>query len=137
MMIPTGFAVLLVFALCCSLCVAYSCSSPSDCSLNGECAQSVCVCDSGWYGDDCGALDLGHVRRGSGYNRTGEGTSSWGGTIIRGSSPSHYHLVAAEFTGQCGLDYWSPMSRIIRAESKSGAEGPYTFAQEIAGTFRS
>jgi hypothetical protein len=46
-----------------------------------------------------------------------------------------FHLVAAEFTGHCGLDYWAPMSRIIRAESVTGPAGPYIFAQEVAGTF--
>lgn len=50
-------------------------------------------------------------------------------------NPQLHHLFAAEFTNNCGLDYWSPMSRIIRAESKSGPAGPYQFISEIVSTF--
>jgi hypothetical protein len=66
---------------------------------------------------------------------TAQGTSSWGGKAVRDPKNANlFHLFAAEFTGKCGLDYWSPMSRIIRAEGSS-PEGPFTFAAEVAGTF--
>ena len=74
--------------------------------------------------------------RGAGYDRTSDGTSSWGGRIVPDPVDGNlYHLFAAEFTGKCGLDYWSPMSRIIRAESRTGPAGPYAFAAEVVGTF--
>lgn len=114
-----------------------SCITDDDCSLNGVCGKLyTCHCDPGWTGSDCGVLDLRAAKRPSGYNYTDKGTSSWGSTIIRDPKDhSLYHLFAAEFTHGCGLDYWAPYSRIIRAESRTGPAGPYTFAAEVQGTF--
>jgi hypothetical protein len=115
----------------------YQCSTDEDCSLNGLCILSshTCTCDPGWTGDDCGVLDLLPASFNTGYNRTNEGISSWGGKIIQDpSNSSIYHLFAAEFTHGCTLSYWSPYSRIIRATSTHPA-GPYTFANEVVGTF--
>lgn len=33
------------------------------------------------------------------------------------------------------MDYWSPYSRIIRAESRTGPQGHYVFAEQVVGTF--
>jgi hypothetical protein len=35
----------------------------------------------------------------------------------------------------CGLGGWKPFSTIIRAESRTGPTGPYTFAQSLFGSF--
>ena len=115
---------------------AAACTVDEDCSLAGVCsAGGVCVCDAGWRGADCGALDLAPATLGSGYNLTAQGVSSWGGKTVRDpNNSSLYHLFAAEFTGGCGLDYWAPMSRIIRAEGASPA-GPFAFSAEVAPTF--
>lgn len=123
-----------------SLAVAatHGCATDEDCSLNGVCntAAGTCACDAGWTSPDCGVLDLRPAKRGTGYNRTAEGTSSWGSRIVRDpKEKALHHLFAAEFTHGCGLDYWAPYSRIIRAESRTGPAGPYTFADEVAGTF--
>ncbi|TQV93627.1 hypothetical protein IF1G_07359 [Cordyceps javanica] len=114
------------------------CTTDEDCSLNGLCdtRSGACACDAGWIAADCGVLDLRPAKRHGGYNRTAEGTSSWGSRIV--SDPSDaglHHLFAAEFAHGCGLDYWAPYSRIVRAESRDGPAGPYTFAEEVAGTF--
>jgi len=117
---------------------ATRCASDLDCSLNGVCAAGAgtCACDAGWSGADCGVLDVRPAVRGSGYNLTGRGTSSWGGRVVRDPADAGlHHLFVAEFTGGCGLDSWSPMSRIVRAESRTGSAGPYAFAAEVAGTF--
>ena len=112
------------------------CASDHDCSLNGVCHQNTCRCDAGWTGSDCGALDVRAAKRPSGYNITSAGTSSWGSTIIKDPHDRGlHHLFAAEFTHGCGLDYWAPYSRVIRAESRDGPAGPYTYAAEILGTF--
>ncbi|KAK5994738.1 hypothetical protein PT974_03121 [Cladobotryum mycophilum] len=114
-----------------------SCTADEDCSLNGICgSDGTCLCDAGWIAADCGALDVRPAKRPSGYNLTDIGTSSWGSKIIQDPLDHNlYHLFAAEFTHNCGLDYWAPYSRIIRAESRSGPAGPYTFAAEVMGTF--
>jgi hypothetical protein len=130
-------AVLATWILLSCVLVVRACSTDDDCSLNGVCStDATCHCDAGWTGTGCGVLDLLPATRGSGYNRTAEGTSSWGGKIVRDTSNSSvWHLFAAEFTGGCGLNYWAPMSRIVRAESITGPAGPYTFAAEVAPTF--
>lgn len=41
---------------------ATSCSTASDCNLNGDCVGGTCVCDKGWRGSPtCGVLTLGAV----------------------------------------------------------------------------
>ncbi len=45
------------------------------------------------------------------------------------------YLFLAEFTDNRGLDYWSPYSRTIRAESHDNPDGPHTFANEVVGPF--
>lgn len=115
-----------------------ACKADEDCSLNGVCdtTSGTCACDAGWTSSDCGVLDLRPAKVGGGYNRTDEGTSSWGSRIMRDPKDHGlHHLFAAEFSHGCGLDYWAPYSRIIRAESRSGPAGPYTFADEVEGTF--
>lgn len=134
-------AFLFFLFLHCSQCASYECVIDEDCSLNGICSPSssfssrACECDIGWKGDDCGILDLLPASYNTGYNRTVEGISSWGGKIIPDpENPSLFHLFAAEFTHGCTLSYWSPYSRVIRATSNHPA-GPYTFANEVVGTF--
>ena len=114
-----------------------ACTSDLDCSLLGVCSiGGSCVCDPGWRGADCGVLDVAPAVRGSGYNLTSAGTSSWGGRIIADATDANlHHLFLAEFTKGCGLDFWAPFSRIVRATSRSGYLGPYAFAAEIASTF--
>ncbi|KAJ5286824.1 hypothetical protein N7478_002510 [Penicillium angulare] len=117
------------------LSLTQACNSDDQCSLNGMCKDNACICDPGWTGQDCGKLDLRPGPRLNGYNRTAEGTSSWCNGIIRDPKEKHkYHLFISEFTHGCGLDYWTPYSHIIRAESNNPM-GPYTYKQEIVPTF--
>ncbi|KAI0908280.1 hypothetical protein F4823DRAFT_498648 [Ustulina deusta] len=124
------------------------CSTDEDCSLNGICSQAkqTCICDAGWRTEDCGELDLYPAVRWSGYNHTnatgpdfykeGAGNSSWGGHIIQDPSDKKlFHLITSQIAHGCGLAGWRPFSTIIRAESKTGPRGPYTFAQTLFGTF--
>ncbi|EGR47125.1 uncharacterized protein TRIREDRAFT_109392 [Trichoderma reesei QM6a] len=114
-----------------------ACVSDDDCSLNGVCSRTgACKCDPAWTGDDCGALDVRPAKRNGGYNMTAEGTSSWCSKIVQDPwDRGLHHLFASEFTHGCGLDYWAPYSRIIRAESRTGPAGPYRFAAEVMGAF--
>ena len=127
-------AILVVFAST----WAPTCQTDDDCNLNGICLPFIrtCKCDPGWASSDCAALNLRPAKRDSGFNTTSQGTSSWGSKIIHDlEDPKLFHLFLAEFTDDCGLDYWSPYSRIIRAESTTGPAGPYAFAQEVVGAF--
>ncbi|KAJ6013961.1 hypothetical protein N7540_008552 [Penicillium herquei] len=113
-----------------------ACTTDEECSLNGICKSNSCICDSGWTNSDCGKLDLRPGPRSNGYNRTSEGISSWCNGITRDpNNKDLYHLFISEFTHGCGLDYWSPYSHVIRAESQNGPLGPYTSKQEIRPTF--
>lgn len=122
------------------------CQTDEDCSLNGVCDTSAgsdrnssspsCICDPGWRGSDCNVLDIRPAKRDAGYNRTAEGISSWGSSIVHDKHDDGlFHLFLAEFENACGLEYWSPYSRIIRAESRTGPEGPYESRDEVVGTF--
>jgi hypothetical protein len=127
---------LLASALLSLLPLSLACTSDEDCGLNGICTHNTCLCDPGWIGSDCGRLNLRPGPRANGYNLTGEGTSSWCNEILRDRQDQNlYHLIVSEFTHGCGLNYWSPYSRIIRAESTNGPLGPYSFKQEIAPSF--
>lgn len=127
-----------------------SCDTDDNCSLNGVCTKSgskrFCKCDPGWWGDDCGRLDLAPATRWTGYNYTNitnpsyyraYGNSSWGGTIIQDRDRQNlFHLVISQFANGCGLSGWRPHSFIIRAESRTGPQGPYHYAQNLTGSFR-
>ncbi|KAK4496776.1 hypothetical protein PRZ48_012759 [Zasmidium cellare] len=65
-----------------------------------------------------------------------QGISSWGCKIIQDvHDKNFYHAFIAEFDNHCGLDYWSPYSRIIRAESRGSPDGPYTFKEQVIEHF--
>ncbi|KAL1613413.1 hypothetical protein SLS54_010628 [Diplodia seriata] len=128
--------------------VARSCTTDDDCSLNGVCSNSTCLCDPGWRSTDCGELDLRPATKGTGYNHTfanastsplsggTAGNSSWGGQIVRDRhSPTTFHLITSQFSHGCGLSGWKPFSTIIRAESTTGPRGPYFWAQDVKAAF--
>lgn len=136
-----------------SLGSAQSCVRDDDCSLNGLClpgtnrnVTSTCYCDPGWFGDDCGRLDLAPATRYTGFNNTNytssdhysnRGNSSWGGQIVQDQEdPKLFHLIYDQFAHGCGLSGWRPTSFIARAESTSGPQGPYVWKQNVTGSFR-
>ncbi|KAF3045035.1 hypothetical protein E8E12_005196 [Didymella heteroderae] len=132
---------------------APACAIDDDCSLNGLCLSdtnsnnsSVCRCDPGWFGPDCGRLDLAPATRYTGFNNTNytapdhyknRGNSSWGGQIVQDQDdPKLFHLLYDQFAHGCGLSGWRPLSFIARAESTSGPQGPYIWKQNVTGNFR-
>lgn len=136
--------------------IAQACETDEDCSLNGICRGAPgkylenqtqgCECDPGWFGDDCGRLDLAPASKANGYNHTdvtdpdyfGEyGNSSWGGQILQDSqNPKLFHLFTSQFANGCGLSGWRPHSFIIRAESTTGPQGPYHYSEAVTQPFR-
>ena len=136
-----------VLVLLSSVRFGHACTTDEDCSLNGICnADSSCDCDSGWIGQDCGRLDLAPATRWTGYNHTNYtdpkylntyGNSSWGGRIVQDrEDPQLFHLIADQFRNGCGLSGWRPNSFIVRAESRTGPQGPYEWVQNVTGSFR-
>ncbi|KAL4793345.1 hypothetical protein BDV19DRAFT_399995 [Aspergillus venezuelensis] len=130
-----------------SVTTAQACTTDEDCSLNGVCRAKACRCDPGWYGSDCGQLDLRPALKDNGYNHSSDGVasshlgnygnSSWGGTIIQDrQDPAIFHLIASQFADGCGLSGWRPFSFIFRAESRSGPQGPYYYADTASKPFR-
>jgi len=112
----------------------------------GEDTIKVCNCDAGWSGEDCGTLDLEPAKRNTGYNHTDatnpnsfgkSGNSSWGGQILQDPTDKRiFHLFVDQFGNGCGLSGWRPNSFIIRAESMTGPQGPFHYAQTVAPAFR-
>jgi hypothetical protein len=98
------------------------CTSDIECSLNGACRDGACVCDPGWIGTSCSALDLLPARKAAGYKMPGR--SSWGGSVIRANGT--YHMFVEELVNGCGLNTYARNMRIAHAISESGrADGPY------------
>ncbi|KAL2110422.1 hypothetical protein VUR80DRAFT_1182 [Thermomyces stellatus] len=135
-----------------SLAVARACEVDEDCSLNGLCLPvettgsntttfKACECDPGWIGDDCGVLDLAPARKNNGFNQANftkpddwgpYGNSTWGGQILQDpKDPTVFHLFASQFGHGCGLAGWRPHSYIMRAESTTGPQGPYRWAEAV------
>lgn len=110
-----------------------SCQTDMDCSLNGQCAATVCRCDPGWRGADCGVLNLGPTQSntvGSGqiYPALGSNTSSWGGGIV--FRDGQYHLYVSEMANHCGLATWGTNSFVRHAVSET-VDGMYRPAETV------
>jgi hypothetical protein len=108
----------------------YSCSTSSDCQLNGDCVNKVCVCDAAWTGPTCSVLNLLPAPPNGGLKRSD--ISSWGGSVIK--IGNEYHMYAAEMANHCGLNTWTSNSIIVHATSNT-PEGPYTKVGEVMTYF--
>ena len=61
---------------------AGACESALDCSLNGDCVDSVCACDAAWKGSEvCDVLKITAGSEKLGYHNT-SGYASWGGNVV-------------------------------------------------------
>ena len=99
-----------------------ACHEALDCSLNGECVASACVCDPGWRGSTCSVLDLLPARKLNGYKMPTR--SSWGGSVLHDGDT--WHMFVEEIVGACGLNTYARNMRIAHAVSASGRpDGPY------------
>ena len=101
------------------------------CMGNGECMGGVCLCERGWKGPDCAALDLLPVPAAHpGWN---EGRPNWGAATLRegdywytfvGSKTDLATGASDEFAQNSGL-------HLLRSESPGG--GPFTDLGEQRG----
>ena len=112
--------------------VALGCSTDYDCSLNGVCTSSVCVCDDGWRGVTCGQLNLLAPAAISPAYVPLNGTS-WGGSVVRGPQ-RNYHMFVAEMANGCGMQTWATNS-VIRHAVAVHPEGPYAAAEVVMPPF--
>lgn len=109
------------------------CTTAADRNLNGECTGGTCRCDLWWTGPQCSSLRLGPAKVDGGYRATsGAQGSSWGGTVVH--TAGKWHLFASEWSRGCGLEYWTPNSRIVRSTADT-VDGPFVFVEEVLATF--
>lgn len=108
-----------------------ACSSPLDCSLNGECSGGLCHCDAAWSGaPGCDVLAVEAAPLDNGYHNLT--FASWGGNAIY--QDGLWHLFVAQIVNHCGLDRWGSNSEIVRAESQHPG-GPYTMRETVVAPF--
>ena len=116
------------------------CQSNIDCNLNGVCKDEICDCDTAWSGSPtCGTLSFASAAfrlydGSTDVPQKSSSTSSWGGTPVFDSQTNQYYLFLSEFVNNCGLDNWSPNSRII-ATSSPTLSGPFEFEYEVIPSF--
>ena len=108
-----------------------ACVTSTDCSLNGDCVQGSCQCDSAWTGIRCEELEILPTNLHSGYHNLTAG-ASWGGLPI--FADGKWHLFVAQMVNNCSFKYWQSNSEIIRAESQF-PNGPYAYAQTVVSVF--
>jgi len=104
--------------------IGFACTIDSDCSLNGICVESECVCDPVWKGESCHRLNEGlsnvavHLKD----------AWSWGGSPILGPDDK-WHVFVSVIMDGCGLLHYQTNSVIYHAESID-VLGPYNITGE-------
>lgn len=104
------------------------CSSDADCSYNGACTKSICVCDPAWEGPQCGSLRLLPTTRTAGLRATdgGHNTSTWGGTVALDNVTGALHMWASEMAGHCGIQSWKINSFVVHAVAQKETPAVFT-----------
>jgi hypothetical protein len=132
---PTLSPLALALAAASAASASAPCSTASDCSLNGDCVSSACVCDAAWSGSPaCDVLALLPTpKRQPGY-RNSSGVSSWGGMSLWDATSSLWHFYAAEMVEMCPLGSWKTNSRVVHGVSAQPA-GPFNITDEVFPPF--
>ena len=95
------------------------CFDDHACNLNGACEGGACVCDRGWTGANCSALNLQPARARAGFRLAN--ASSWGGSALR-LADGRWHMFAAVMLEGCGLTTWRTNSFTARAVADAHSE---------------
>jgi hypothetical protein len=103
------------------------------CSLLGEWRAGHCICDKGWAGETCSVANLKPLNTELGYHDPT--SASWGGRPVEDPTTGVWSLIVSQFSNKCPLVLWTNNSRVVRAESRTGPAGPYTFAAEVYPEF--
>jgi len=109
------------------------CSSSADCSLNGDCVSSACVCDPGWVGAVCSTLDLEPPTLQESYVAPG-GTSAWGMSVVYDGASDKYHGYISEFKNKCKLGSWTTNSYVNHVVAPS-PQGPWEQRGQVVGVW--
>lgn len=133
-----------------------ACETDEDCSLNDVCSRKptkslaskprpgACKCDPGWFGDDCGRLDLAPATP---INVITTPTPwipfTLGHTEIRPGEDRSYRIrttancsISSPRNSPMGVGWRRPSSYIMRAESRTGPQRPYHYADAVTESFR-
>lgn len=71
---------------------AAACTADLDCSLNGKCSSSACVCDKPWSGPSCGELKYKITPAGAkNLYHTSDPRNTWNGPIVT-APDGKYHI---------------------------------------------
>jgi len=120
-----------IMSMCVTFSLGFQCSSSLDCSLNGNCIDSKCECDSAWTGPACAQLNEMQVDPGRGIYRKNNAT--WGLSVLQDQgNPGLWHGYTAVFAGECGLDSWIGTSMIWHLTAYSPA-GPFVNETVVQG----
>ena len=97
-----------------------TCATTADCSRNGVCVSSRCLCEQSWRGADCGQLAFANSSARAAFNSS---LWTWGGSVAL-DGEGLVHMYASELTNDCGILHYCSNSRIIHLTSTSPL-GPY------------
>jgi hypothetical protein len=85
------------FFACLVVAAAATCTTNTDCSLNGVCSSGSCACDSPWGGQQCDSLQYAttpasakNIWSGAGTNET---FNSWNGPIIHAPDGTYHAYI--------------------------------------------
>jgi len=102
---------------------AHGCSSDLECSLNGVCTQSSCVCDAPWSGPACAQLSFASTPASgkSLYNAGSSEQNTWGGPALTGADGKIRLYVPLYKKGSLG-----DVTAILRGLAET-ITGPFTW----------
>eukprot|EP00756_Hemistasia_phaeocysticola_P016579 Hpha_TRINITY_DN15486_c0_g1::TRINITY_DN15486_c0_g1_i3::g.173219::m.173219 len=112
-----------------------ACTSPLDCSLNGDCVLGFCECDAAWSGSkECDVMSFAVTRQNASLGYYNDTASSWGGIPILDTDTGIWHLFYAVMKNECTLGSWKTNSVVARASGPT-AEGPFVFEEVVLENF--
>jgi hypothetical protein len=112
-----------------------SCSTESDCHLNGDCSKGACACDAGWTGPTCGQLDLGPVDKAKRPGLSYKNNATWGASPLKGAD-GKWRVAHVQLHSHCGIfQAWMSNSFVALSVSSGGVGGPYKYERELIGSF--
>jgi len=113
------------------LTAARACSTPADCSFAGACVSNACVCERGFQGASCSALDNStRVPLANGFRL--DAFHVWGSQVAFDGATGRYHMAASVYPRALPfLRSWLYAAAIVTASSPTPL-GPYALDEAAA-----